>query len=60
MVVDEEVKIQMERKVLRLNYDNLAKLLDEIFPPEIKIKFIQIDMRMIKWYTNKRPSEKSM
>ncbi|MBM3241906.1 hypothetical protein FJZ31_37015 [Candidatus Poribacteria bacterium] len=41
VVEDEEVKEQMGRKVLRPNYDNLAEVIDETFPPEIKIKFIQ-------------------
>jgi len=41
VVEDEEVKRQMGRRGLRPNYDNLAELIDETFPPEIKIKFIQ-------------------
>ncbi|MFQ6042656.1 MAG: hypothetical protein ACE5PV_17505, partial [Candidatus Poribacteria bacterium] len=41
VVEDEEVKEQMGRRVLRPNYDNLAEVIDETFPPEIKIKFIQ-------------------
>jgi len=41
IVEDEGVKKEMGRKVLRPNYDNLAELLDESFPPEVKIKFIQ-------------------
>jgi len=41
VVEDEEVKEQMGRRILRPNYDNLAELIDETFPPEIKIKFIQ-------------------
>jgi len=40
-IVDEEVKRQMGRKVLRPDYDSLAEVIDETFPPEIKIKFIQ-------------------
>ena len=31
----------MGRRVLKPNYDNLAELIDETFPTEIKIKFIQ-------------------
>lgn len=31
----------MGRRVLRPNYDNLAEVINETFPPEIKIKFIQ-------------------
>jgi len=40
-IVDEEVKKLMGRKALRPNYDSLAELIDETFPPEIKIKFVQ-------------------
>ena len=31
----------MGRRILRPNYDNLAEVIDETFPPEVKIKFIQ-------------------
>ena len=41
IVDDEEVKRLMGRKVLRPNYDNLAELIDETFPPEVKRKFVQ-------------------
>ena len=41
VVEDEEVKEQMGRRILRPNYDNLAELIDETLPLEIKIKFIQ-------------------
>jgi len=41
VVEDEEVKEEMGRKALRPNYDNLAELIDETFPPEVKFKFIQ-------------------
>ena len=31
----------MRRKVLKPNYDNLAEVIDETFPTDVKIKFIQ-------------------
>ena len=45
IVEDKEVKREMGRKV-RPNYDNLAELIDETFPPEVKIKFIQKLLRV--------------
>jgi len=46
IVEDKEVERQMGRKVLRPNYDRLAELLDESFPPEIRDKFIQKFLRV--------------
>jgi len=45
-IADEEVTNQMGRKMLRPNYDNLAKVINETFPPEIQIKFIQRLLRV--------------
>ncbi len=45
-IVGEEVKRQMGRKALRLDYDSLAEVIDETFPPEVKIKFIQSLLRV--------------
>ena len=36
----------MGRKILRPNYDNLAEVINETFPPEVKIKFIQKLLRV--------------
>jgi len=41
IVEDEEVERLMGRKALKPNYDKLAELLYESFPPEVKIKFVQ-------------------
>ena len=41
IVEDEEVKIQMGRKVWKPDYEQLAGYLREGMPPEIQIKFIQ-------------------
>ncbi|MFQ6042657.1 MAG: hypothetical protein ACE5PV_17510 [Candidatus Poribacteria bacterium] len=41
IVEDKKVKEQMGRRILRPNYDNLAEVIDENLPPEVKIKFIQ-------------------
>jgi len=41
IVEDEGVKKLMGRKSLRPDYDSLAEVIDETFPPEVKIKFVQ-------------------
>jgi len=45
VVVMRRGKRQMGRKALRPDYDSLAEVIDETFPPEVKIKFIQSLLR---------------